>query len=518
MSKRKINVLTVRAKQGQDGRDNTNPIRNLTVARAVQLMEAYPRGDYADVMWTFGAPFTGIECADADYLAIIERRVGSILEMDWDIRQWKSGREEPTDPARAKRATAQAEALRRAYESRGNIYEAIEHLEIAVFRGFSILELAAEEFLPVDHWNVRRDGSRGAWYWNESGKSGARIEDCVRLAPERIIVREVRRPVGRLALLKFIRANLSEQEWDYFVEIYGVPSGVVIAPDGITEETLAEFKTAAGNVAKGADAAFPAGTQYVPNDAPRGIQPFQARLEWLSQKLVQAGTGGYLTMLSMSGSGTLAGSAHMEAFRILSRADARDISETFQEQFDRRVLESAGLLAPGERPLAWFELSAREEQNTKDAADQVVALSGHFDLDPMQVEERTGWKVAKKLAVHGVEKPAGMVQPVETTAAPAIHRVENDDGKAQGVETAAAALLADLEPVRDLIGEALRENGGDLRAAVAAISSGLPGLAEKLKTGALDAVFEGHIAQALVEMLEKQAAGGPRTGRKGETA
>ena len=505
-------VASFVGKQATSSRDFDNPLRGLTVVRAVSLMESYNTGDFADLMWTFGAPMLGIENSDPDYLAILERRIGAMKEMGHRVVRWKPGRDEKPDPVKDDLAQRSFDLLTAEYDRYENIKEAIGHLALTPCRGFSILELNPYEgeFVPVPHWNVRRDGMRGAWYWNESGMIGANLSDCVPFFRDRIIVMESPRPIGRVALLKYIRANLSEKEWDRFVEIYGVPAGMVIAPDSVnTPEKLTAFRTAAASAAKGGDAAFPYGTTYTPNDSPRGIQPFQARLDYLSQKLVQAGTGGLLTMLSMSGSGTLAGSAHMEAFRILARAQAADITEAFQAQFDKPLLRAAGLLQPGQRPLAWFEISSREEQNTKEAADQVVAMSQHFDLDPMQVEERTGWKVAKK--AQPALPAGGMFR--------AVHRADpTPTAEPADVEAAARALQEDLAPVRDLLGQALEDCGGDLKAAVSQVASGIPGLAEKMAAGKLEGVFETATAQAMAAVLESEAAKGRQNGREGKGA
>lgn len=499
-------------------RDYDNPLRGLTVDKAVRMMETYNTGDFADLMWLFSAPFLGIENSDPDYFSILDRRIGSLKEMNHKVVKWKPGRNEQPNPEKEKMAQLHFDVLQREYDRYDNIKEAIGHLALAPFRGFSILELnpAEAEFIPVAHHNVRRDGMRGAWYWNEAGLSGVEISKCVPFNPERIIVMESQRPIGRIALLKYIRANLSEKEWDRFVEIYGVPAGVVIAPDSVNDPVkLAQFRTAAASAAKGSDAAFPFGTIYTPNDSPRGIQPFQARLEWLSQKLVQAGTGGLLTMLSMSGSGTLAGSAHMEAFKILARAQAEDITEAFQKQHDRPALRRAGVLEPGQRPLAWFEISNREEQSTKEATDQVVALSQLFEMDPMQVEERTGWSVKPKPA----QLPYESVGAFRMLPEPTVHRADPaPTADPADVEAAAEALMEDLAPVRDLLGQALEDCGGDLKTAVAQVAAGIPGLAEKMAGGKLEAVFESATAQAMAAVLESEAAKGPQKGREGKGA
>ena len=511
-------VVAFLGKPSSAMREYDNPLRGLIVPRAVALMESYNTGDFADLMWTFGAPFLGIENSDADYLSIVERRTGALKEMNHRIVKWKPGRDEKPDQVKEDLAQRSFDLLSAEYDRYENVKEAIGHMALSKFRGFSIVELNPYEgeFIPVPHWNVRRDGMRGVWYFNESGGIGADLATCTPFFRDRIIVMESARPIGRIALLKYIRANLSEKEWDRFVEIYGIPAGIVIAPDTVNDPVkLAQFRDAAAKAAKGGDAAFPFGTTYTPNDSPRGIQPFQARLEWLSQKLVQAGTGGYLTMLSMSGSGTLAGSAHMEAFRILARADAADVTEAFQAQFDKPLLRAAGLLQPGQRPLAWFEISSREEQSTKEAADQVVAMSQNFDLDPMQVEERTGWKVTRKAQSA---LPAGGAFRRLLPAATGHRADPAPDADPEDVEAAATALMEDLAPVRDLLGQALEDCGGDLKAAIAQVAAGIPGLAEKMAGGKLEGVLESTTAQAMASVLEAEAAKVRQNGREGKGA
>ena len=203
-----------------------------------------------------------------------------------------------------------------------------------------------------------------------------------------------------------------------------------------------------------------------------------------------------LTMLSMPGSGTLAGSAHMEAFKTLARGKAADISEAFQRCFDQRILIESGSLQRGAQPLAWFEISAREEQDAGKSADQVVRLSQFFELDEQQVEERTGWIVARKL------QPA--TSPYfGALGAPTGYRAQRAGDGSDMV--AAAALREDLAPIRELISKALAECGGDLRAAIERLIIELPEIAPALTTGKLEEIFEVDIAQAMAATLEAEA-------------
>ena len=65
-------------------RDSFNPLRGLTMARAVALMEDAQRGVMADLQWLYGSEL-GIEATDADLMTIIERTVAGVADMDWQI-------------------------------------------------------------------------------------------------------------------------------------------------------------------------------------------------------------------------------------------------------------------------------------------------------------------------------------------------------------------------------------------------------------------------------------------------
>ena len=371
-----------------------NPLRGLTVERARALLESYLRGDFAELMWAFGAPYIGIESTDPDLVALIERRHARLLEMDWDIR---------TLDDEDKKAKRQAKVLRDAYDRLDNLYEAIEHLAMATFRGFAHLEVdvAANELKVIPQWNVVRDGAFGQWAWNPEAKQTGfdAVAAEYRIDPERHwwIIREHKRPVGPWAMLKYFYSQLGTIDWATYCDIYGIPGGVVIGPPNVPEGKEPEYEAAGEKIAEGGSGYLPNGSDWKPNTGARESQPFQEWMEWLTSKLILAGTGGKLTMLTESGSGTLAGGAHSDAFQEIAAAEARKISECFQRQFDRRVLERAGLLGDGEKPLAWFEIAAQQETDTSEVIDDVVKLhQAGYRVDREQIEEKTGYQIAEE--------------------------------------------------------------------------------------------------------------------------
>jgi phage gp29-like protein len=379
-------------------RENYNPLRGLSLQRAIDLSECYYRGWMADLQWLYFF----IEQTDADLFALVERRTSRLLEMDYVIKTAKD--------ADKGLAQAQSEFLQEKFGMIDNLYEAIEHLAMASFRGYAHCEKWYEggelvHLEIVDQWNAVRDGLRGAWKYNpHAAQVGFFGLDASLIMPkEQFLYREVRRPINRIALLKFLRANLSEKDWDAYIEIYGIPGGVLVGPPGIPAEKAAAYEAAAREIAEGGSGYAPNGSEWKPNDAPRGNQPFAERLSYLTEKLILAGTGGLLTMLTKSGSGTLAGNAHADVFEQIAKADARKISEDVNHQLVEDMLEEG---FPGKDQVAYFELASTEETKVGEVVAHVVQLcSAGYIVDPAQVQEKTGYTV--KLNPAGPAPDAG---------------------------------------------------------------------------------------------------------------
>lgn len=389
-------------------RERYNPLRGLTAERCRALTETYLDGNYQELMWAFGAPFVGVESVDPDLCALIERRSARILEMDWDIRVASDKADDP-------RAQAQQAALREAYERFDNLYAAIDHLALAPFRGMAHVEVdwAARELLLIDPWNTVREGISGPWAYNPTGQPAwyRSMPEDLRIDPKRHwwLIREHRRPIGSFALLKYFYMALSARDWAAFCTIYGIPGGVVIGPPTVPADKEGAFASSAEGISQGGTGYLPHGSEWKPNTDARGSQPFRDWLDWLSQKLILTGTGGMLTMLNeATGLGSGQSDSHADTFDQIAAAEARKISEVLQRQFDRRVLERRGLLGSGERPLAWFDLAAREETDTGEIVDHAVALAGAgFQVDPAQIAEKTGYEFLESPQAGEIPPEAG---------------------------------------------------------------------------------------------------------------
>ncbi len=485
-------------------RDNYNPLRGLTIARAVNMLEDGERGAYGEVQWTYRY----IEMQDATIGALVERRTAAIQRLAWNIKI--SDRVPASKQAVAER---QAAALRAAYEQIDNLTAALEFLEMAAFRGFAHLEMVEDgagnvvRLAPVEQWFWVRDGLYGAWKINPQSTFGTTQGEAVDM--RRFVVRECARPINRVALIAFIRKALSQKDWDAYIETYGVPAVFIVMPDNLPQNREAEFLTTAEAVASDARGVLPGGSKVeTVNPGATGTDPFRAHLDYQDQQIVMRGTGGLLTMLAESGSGTLAGGAHSETFEAIARAEAAEISEVLQGTIDRRVLAAA---TPGEPAWAYFELAANEETDTKAITEDVARLAAAgYRVKPAWVAERTGYELEEtqdfktqdarqEQAMDGAVRNREEEGPA-TTEESGNDREDGPDRSDKSDKSAASAawlsaLREDLQPLGEALAGAMQ--AGDeaaMQAALRKISADMP---EFLDSPALEDALAEDFAAAL---------------------
>ena len=455
-------------------RDSYNPMRGLTMQWAARLLEEGERGAYAELQWLYRS----IEMQDATLGALIERRTSAIQGLDWDIRTRKD-----VPPEKAAIAEKQATALREVYESIENLSAALEFLALASFRGFAHLEKVRDgsgritELAPVDQWFWVRDGIYSKWALNREGKPGAAKGEEVPL--DRFVIREVARPVNRVALIAFIRKGLSAKDWDAFIETFGIPAVFVIMPPDVPAGSEEEYLRTADAVVSDARGALPHGSDIktVDNGA-RGNNPFKDHLAYQDEQIILRGTGGKLTMLAESGSGTLAGGAHADTFQAIATAEAEEISELLRKQIDQEVLAA---LTPGERRWAYFQLAKNEETDPAAIVRDVGLLTtaGHA-IDPAWIEEKTGYVLLKT--------PQPPAPP--TPAPPAIfNRAEDAPGWA-------TAMATDLHPLGQALESALKV--GDFPAMQAALKKISAEMPSYMASGELEDALADEFTKALV--------------------
>jgi phage gp29-like protein len=508
---RAVTQLVNNVAQVNKWRDSLNPLRALNMPRAVSMMEQGQRGIYADLQWTYAAE-TGLEATDTDLMVIIERTISFLSDCAWSVKTI----DPETDNYDEALAADQASYLKSVYNGIDNIEDAVQHLGMARFRGFAHLQpwysptdnavVTHLEILP--QWNMVRNGPRGQWAWNPDAQQVPfdSLPAANRLEPSDYIGLANPRPINRIGLIKYVRATVADKDWDGYVEIYGLPGYFIIMPQSVPNGRESEYAALAADAAEAGSGALPAGSDVKTMSEVRGSQPFQPRLEWLQKQLVLAGTGGLLTMLAESGSGTLAGSVHQEAFATIGRRQARIISQAFQRQLDARLL---ALRFPGRPIQAYFELREKQETDVSETVANIAALAAAgFVASPEQVSEETGYDVT-------YQPPATPSSPFASARAvrarPAAPQPAADS-EATLRASAATALIeahtADAKPLAARIAAILdAPDYATLQARATALRADLPGIARDMLANPTAATaLEGTMVAAFFQKLTNAKA------------
>ncbi len=406
--------------------EQTNPLRALTAARIVYLLEALDRGELADVQWAFQK----IEESDPDMVALIARTLAPLTAMDFDVKQCD-------DEDLSALAEQQAAQLKRAYGQLENLREAIAHLALAKYRGFAICQCqdaagtpcapgVATQLACLDQWNFARDGRTGAFKWNPEGQTTNfdSLPEANLLDPKRdfLIIRECARPVDRIALVKFVRSNFTQKAWADFIETAARQGVAIVEPNGLGNDpdAAAKFREAAEAYSEGNTVSLPNGSTITFANASRGQLPFESHMRFLREQLVLAGTGGMLTMLSQpTGIGGGASVEHDKAFQQITAGEAMEISECFQKHFDKAVLAGA-------KPVAYFALAAREETNPSAVlADAKLAKDAGLQVNPEEISEKSGYELTAAAPVAPPAPFGSVVGRVTDPAQPATATAMN---------------------------------------------------------------------------------------------
>jgi len=371
-------------------RSQLNPLRGLTPSLVVNHLENGQRGIYPDLQWLYRF----IEKRDATLRACKRKLLGRLGGFEWCIKiidQLPEGKD--------RIAEEQKEFLRQSYERIDNLKEAIKHLGMADFRGYAHLEphwrkdgdrFEIHHLEPVPQWHWIKDGLYGDWKFVEDATSSdLRGEE---VDAESFLIREIDDPVNEIALVAFVRKQLSQKDWDGFIENFGIPYTFLILPENAGTEDQDEFQATVEDIAAASRGVLPFGTKIETADIKTVGDPFKKHLDYQDDQIVLSVTGSLLTMLAKSGSGTLAGNAHEETFDSIGKALAKAVAETFQEQFDKRLLANRW---PEEEVYAYFDFETEDEEEVGEIIDHAVKLKqAGYAMEAEELSERTGYNIS----------------------------------------------------------------------------------------------------------------------------
>lgn len=409
-------VKTVRYHDLLRAKRTQNPLSGLNPAKVRRLYELYREGKYADVQLAWDA----LEEYDDMLGTVLERRQSALGEMEWDVLI--DARAVGEDAALQVLAEEQQDFITRRLRAVENLSDAIKWLGLANFRRYSALEviqevrgtnyeLRSERWLPIHHWLLCRPALEGAWCYNEAAETS-----CTRVEPidmSAVILREVARPIDLVAMFLISAKEAAIDGWDSFLEVFGNPALFFKMPPGTSDAQRDEFAAIIKEISSDGSGVYPDGGEiHTVETSAANADAFSSRAEWCDKALVRRATGGLLTVLAESGSGTLAGSAHMEAFRQIAANDAISIAECINRQYVRRRLAAQ---FPGQPVLVYFTLTQPVINDRAATVNMLCQLAGQrWRATDEAVSEEVG------VEVHTEEVQSTNYEVRSENSAPAV--------------------------------------------------------------------------------------------------
>jgi phage gp29-like protein len=350
-----------------------NPIRGLTVARAVMLLEQAQYGFNADLQWTFRS----IERKEPVIRSLKERRLSAIrkLKVNFVVDDEAKGEGEEGVGSNEE-AQQQVQVLKETYRRIDNVGQAIKWLALATFRGYSHLEkhydaeMNVVHLEPVPQWHWCKTYPFDDWKFNRDAYQTNVGEE---VDPGQFVVREVDDPLDEIGLIVFLRKNLTQKDWDSFCETFGIPSLFAEAPVGATQSDVDNYLAVLDQIIGNGRGALPPGFRMQSTAQQVGATlPFEPHLGYCDKMMVLAGTGGKLTMLSeATGIGSGAAEEHADVFQDIAISESEEICEVLHAAIDVPALQAAGF----ERPLAKVALEKLKTADRAKAADFLATLA-----------------------------------------------------------------------------------------------------------------------------------------------
>lgn len=382
-----IRMLGMLSRRAQ--KEGRNPLPFLTPQEARTLYELYRKGQYADVMLCWAA----LEETDDMLGTVRNRRDSALAEMTDDVKV--DAKAIGRHPDLKTLAEEQQQCLAEYFAKVDNLRDAWRFLGSATFMGYAHLEavtsLGRITYEPVNQWLMARPVRDGNWYYNESAdRSCAKLES---IDENRLIIRECLRPVDLPAMFAICAKAHALDGWDGFIDVFGNPAIFFKYPPNTSDEKAREYDRIAEEMIGDGRGGYPDGGDIkTVETTARGGDTFQQRCQWCDKQILRCGTGGELTVMAEAGSGTLAGNAHQETFRMLAAGEGADISTCINRQESRRVLDRN---FPGKPHLAYWALEYEEAEDVGNKVDNICKLAAAgYRANDDEVSETTGITVS----------------------------------------------------------------------------------------------------------------------------
>lgn len=455
--------------------ERTNPLRGLSISRATSMFDAArvwgsPRLQYA---------YNEIEATDPVLMTCVERRQSALSGLDYRFVASSSADETLADEQR--------DALDKFANGIENFSEALEHMDLAFFRGFSHVQPIwdgpkVQHVNLLDSWNFLRNDA-GQWLWNPAcHETTGGLEP---IGPDAQLVSLVRRrAIDYPAIVIYIRHALGDRDWGRFIERYAIPPVHFEMAPGAEEKDKPLYQEAGDAAHNGQNTIRPSGSHIDFAAEARGADPFTPFIEHQDKYIVLLATGGTLTSLAQADTGSLAGGAQMEVWREIVARDGVKIAEALNRSLFRRYLE---LEFSGQPVAARFELSNETKPTAEEIADLAVKLKGAgYVVEQRELEEAVGLsleKVPETPPQGAFNAPFNMNKaptPFKNAQEPFKNAPGNSDGQgdAQALKELVGAFSRDLAPAAEEVKKLLADldAGNDVTEAAKSLVSRLQSL------------------------------------------
>lgn len=438
--------------------ERTNPLAGLSVRRAQSLYDAARAWGSPRLQYTYDE----IELTDPVLLTCTERRASAIASMGWKFKAQAAA-----DPVLAKE---QRDALQTFANGIMNLTEALEHLDLAFFRGFAHVQPIwdgekVQTVVLLKSWNFLRTQD-GTWWWNpECRETPFGLEP---IGPEaRLVTVTRRRAIDYPALAIHIRHALGERDWGRFLERYGIPPADITMAPNATEADRPKYENTADAAKDGRNIVLPNGATVSRAGETRGTNPFLDFCQYQAKQILILATGGTLATLAEGDTGTLAGNAQENVWKQIVARDGGVISDALNRSLFRPFL---AMKFPNRPPCVDFELGEDRTPTAEEAFEHgAKAKSAGYVIAQKELEEATGYTLEK----DAQQPQSGLFPGLARAATPAARlqtalpsfktasKKPDAQGKGQGpgalLRPFLSALQQDCKPLADAIKELIAD-------------------------------------------------------------
>lgn len=394
--------------------ETINPLWNIDERKAQMIYDWARSGNFAQVQYLYNE----IEDKDPTLGVCVTRRTSAVAELDWRVVRSDQRLNRNADK---KLIEEQIDCVETAIAKIDNMPDALEHLALSAFRGFSAIapvhEISGdlEHFDLLDGWNLCFDRKGQSWLWNPSATSFylptaytlASANDqkmyntLTRIPREDICVVTRKREIDWPAMQIFLRLAVGERDWGRFLETYGLPPVIITMPEFTSKEDQEAYVKAAESVFEGRSGVVPYGSNISFASESRGTNPFTEFIEHQQKLIVMMATGGTLATLSeATGIGGGASDIQQDEWKRIIRADKRIISNALNKQICEPILRKA---FPGKPILAEFQLDDTPKPTPKEMLELAqAASSAGFEMDAEELSQAIGYKLTKKVEGGGL--------------------------------------------------------------------------------------------------------------------